>query len=55
MQQVRLLESTAKVGDNIALHSHPDTVVYIVESGKRRFASLDGTLQQQAQQLFEAG
>ena len=34
MQQVRILEFTAKVGDKIPLHSHPNTVVYIVESGK---------------------
>ena len=35
-EQVRVFEAVLKPGDKEALHSHPRTVVYVIEGGKMR-------------------
>ena len=40
--KVRVLEYTSKKGDKIAMHSHPDHVVYIIKGGKTKFTLPDG-------------
>lgn len=42
--KVRVLEFSAKADDKIPLHSHPDMVIYVLQGGKRRFTSADGTV-----------
>lgn len=39
---VRVLEVTAKPGDKMSTHSHPDHVVYAVTGGKAKFTFPDG-------------
>ena len=41
--KIRVIEYTAKKGDNIGMHSHPTMVVYIMEAGKTKFSLEDGT------------
>ena len=35
-EQVRVFEAVLKPGDKEALHSHPRTVVYVIEGGRMR-------------------
>jgi quercetin dioxygenase-like cupin family protein len=41
-EKVRVLEATLKPGDKEELHSHPASVVYIIDGGKIRNHSEDG-------------
>ncbi len=42
--RVRVFETTVKPGEKEALHSHPATVVYVIEGGKLRNHAPDGTV-----------
>jgi beta-alanine degradation protein BauB len=42
--RVRVFEATLKPGDKENPHSHPATVVYVIEGGKFRNHSKDGTV-----------
>lgn len=42
-EHVRVFEAVLKPGDKEALHSHPRTVVYVIEGGRTRNHSEDGT------------
>jgi quercetin dioxygenase-like cupin family protein len=39
---IRAMFFTAKPGESTAKHSHPDHVIYVIESGKGEFTSADG-------------
>ena len=41
--EVRVLDYVAKPGEKVAMHSHPDHVVYALSDGKVRFTMEDGT------------
>src|SRR5262245_55134367 len=41
--RVRVFESTLKPGEKEALHSHPASIIYVVEGGKFRNHAPDGT------------
>lgn len=41
-EKVRVLEFTAKAGEHIGMHEHSETVVYVIQRGKRRFTDRDG-------------
>lgn len=41
--RVRVMEATLKPGDKEQMHSHPAYVVYVIEGGKLRNHSADGT------------
>jgi quercetin dioxygenase-like cupin family protein len=41
--RVRVMEATLKPGDKEQMHSHPAYVVYVIEGGKVRNHSADGT------------
>jgi len=41
--RVRVFEATLKPGDKENVHSHPSTVVYVIEGGKFRNYAQDGT------------
>ncbi len=43
-ERVRVFEAVLKPGDKEALHSHPRTVVYVIEGGKMRNHAEDGTV-----------
>jgi quercetin dioxygenase-like cupin family protein len=40
--KVRIIEVKMSKGDKIPMHSHPDSVIYVVKSGKVRWTSQDG-------------
>ena len=40
---IRVLEINYKPGDSSAMHSHPDLVLYVVNSGKTEFTEEDGS------------
>jgi quercetin dioxygenase-like cupin family protein len=40
--KVRVIRATFKKGDKVAMHSHPDIVVYVIKGGKTRFTNQDG-------------
>ena len=42
--RVRVFESTLKPGDKEALHSHPASIIYVIEGGKVRNHTADGTV-----------
>lgn len=42
--RVRVLEATLKPGEKEAVHSHPASVVYVIEGGKFRNHAADGTV-----------
>jgi quercetin dioxygenase-like cupin family protein len=42
--KVRVLHFTPSKGDKTSLHSHPETVLYVVKGGKIRTTLADGTL-----------
>jgi quercetin dioxygenase-like cupin family protein len=42
--RVRVFETTVKPGEKEAVHSHPATVVYVIEGGKLRNHAPDGTV-----------
>lgn len=42
--KIRVLEFTAKAGDKIPLHQHPEMAVYVLKQGKRIFTSSDGEI-----------
>ncbi len=44
--QVRVLDYTAKAGEKLAMHSHPDHVIYNVSGGKTKFTTSDGKSQE---------
>src|ERR1700681_831178 len=41
--KVRVLHFTPSKGDKTPLHSHPETVLYVVKGGKIRTTLVDGT------------
>lgn len=41
--RVRVLEATLKPGDKENVHSHPASVIYVIEGGKFRNYATDGT------------
>lgn len=41
--RVRVLEATLKPGDKEKVHSHPATVIYVIQGGKIRNYAADGT------------
>ncbi len=40
--KVRVIEANFKKGDRVPMHSHPDTVVYLLKAGKTHFTDADG-------------
>jgi len=42
--RVRVFESTLKPGDKEALHSHPASIIYVIEGGKFRNHAADGSV-----------
>lgn len=42
--RVRVLEATLKPGDKEKLHSHPTSLIYVIEGGKFRNHAADGTV-----------
>lgn len=44
--QVRVLDYTAKAGEKLAMHSHPDHVIYNVLGAKTKFTTSDGKSQE---------
>lgn len=40
---IRLLEIIVKPGESVALHSHPDYSLYVIDGGKAEFVAKDGT------------
>ena len=40
---IRVLEVTVKPGGSVAMHSHPDGAIYVIEGGTVEFAAKDGT------------
>ena len=42
--RVRVFESPLKPGDKEALHSHPASIIYVIEGGKFRNQAADGTV-----------
>lgn len=42
--RVRVLEATVKPGEKEKIHSHPASVVYVIEGGKIRNHASDGTV-----------
>ena len=42
--RVRVFESTLKPGDKEALHSHPASIIYVIEGGKVRSHAADGSV-----------
>ena len=40
---IRISEVTVKPGESIAMHSHPDHSIYVVEGGTAEFEAKDGT------------
>jgi quercetin dioxygenase-like cupin family protein len=42
--RVRVFESTLKPGDKETLHSHPASIVYVIEGGEVRNHAADGTV-----------
>jgi quercetin dioxygenase-like cupin family protein len=50
--KVRVLEATLKPGDKEKTHSHPAYVIYVIEGGKTRNHSVDGTV---SEAEFKAG
>ena len=47
-ENVRVLEFTAKAGDKIGMHSHPNHVVYVLSDAKVTFISEDGKREERA-------
>lgn len=41
-ERVRVYEFWAKAGDKMAVHSHPDHLVYVTGGGKVKFTGADG-------------
>lgn len=41
--QVRVLEYHSKAGEKIAMHSHPNYIVYALNDGKTKFTMPDGS------------
>jgi quercetin dioxygenase-like cupin family protein len=41
--RVRVMEATLKPGDKEQMHSHPSYIVYVIEGGKVRNHTADGT------------
>ena len=50
--RVRVFEATLKPGEKEQVHSHPASVVYVIEGGKIRNHASDGTV---AEAEFKAG
>lgn len=44
---IRVLEINYKPGDSAGMHSHPDLVLYVTETGKMEFTTQDGSKQVQ--------
>jgi quercetin dioxygenase-like cupin family protein len=44
---IRILEIIVKPGEEVAMHSHPDYSLYVIEGGKTEFTAKDGTKQTQ--------
>src|SRR3989338_7615247 len=42
--QVRVMQVTFQVGEQIAEHSHPDHFVYVLEGGNLKITKADGTV-----------
>ena len=42
-ERVRVFEVRFKPGERIAMHSHPDHVVYVLDDGKLKLSSPDGS------------
>ena len=42
--RVRVLETTVKPGEKEAVHSHPTSVIYVIEGGKFRNHASDGAV-----------
>lgn len=40
--KVRVIDYTAKAGDKIGMHAHPQHVIYVLKGGKTKFTSADG-------------
>ena len=41
-ENVRVIEYTAKAGEKVGMHSHPNHVIYVLTGGKTKFLSEDG-------------
>lgn len=53
-ETVRVIEVTAKAGDKVASHSHPDHAVYAVTAGKIKFTYPDGKSKEVEKKAGEA-
>ena len=42
---IRVLEVTAKPGKSVAMHSHPEAALYVIEGGAIEFTNKDGSKQ----------
>ncbi len=42
--KVRVLEYSPGIGDKTPMHSHPATVVYVIEGGRVRYTMPDGSV-----------
>jgi quercetin dioxygenase-like cupin family protein len=47
-ENVRVIEFTARAGDKIGMHSHPNHVVYILSDAKATFISEEGKSEERA-------
>jgi len=52
--QVRVLDYSAKAGEKLAMHSHPDHVIYNVSGGKTKFTTSDGKTQEMESKTGQA-
>jgi quercetin dioxygenase-like cupin family protein len=52
--QVRVLDYNGKAGEKLAMHSHPDHVIYNVTGGKTKFTTADGKSQEMESKTGEA-
>jgi quercetin dioxygenase-like cupin family protein len=53
-ENVRVIEFTAKAGDKIGMHSHPNHVVYVLSDAKATFISEDGKREERALKAGES-
>lgn len=42
----RVIDYTAKAGDKVGMHSHPEHVVYVLEGGKTKFTMPDNSVKE---------
>jgi quercetin dioxygenase-like cupin family protein len=54
-ENVRVIEYTAKPGDKVGMHSHPDHIIYVMKAGgKTKFTNEDGKTSERDLKVGEA-